>query len=88
MVSHTRCSLLVTATSGLALGFILGFFIPIPFYWCHRRWPKAGFHNFNPTIITYYIGYLCVEIISSVMAFFVTGFISQFYIRNNTRAYF
>ena len=31
----------------MSLAFIPGFFVPIPFYLYHRRWPKAGFSNIN-----------------------------------------
>lgn len=65
----------------MSISFILGFFVPIPFYLCHRKWPEAGFNNINATVILYYVGYLCAGINSSVMAYFVIGFFSQMYLR-------
>ena len=65
----------------MSLSFIVGFIVPIPFYLCHRKWPKVGFNNLNTTVILYYVGWLCLGITASVMAFFVIGFASQMYLR-------
>lgn len=46
----------------LAIGVVL----PLPFYIAHRIWPKAGFENFNTSIIMQYSCYLSVGINTSV----------------------
>ncbi|MCJ1411801.1 hypothetical protein MMC19_005893 [Ptychographa xylographoides] len=65
----------------VTLAFLVGFVIPLPFYFLHRLFPKAGFWYWNTAIITYYIGWLCVGINSSIMSYFAVGFLSQFYMR-------
>lgn len=65
----------------LAWAFIIGFFVPLPTYILHRLFPRMGWNYWNLAIISWYIGWLCVGINSSVLPFFVVGFFSQFYLR-------
>ena len=65
----------------ITLAFLVGFVIPLPFYFLHRLFPRAGFWYWNTAIITFYIGWLCVGINSSILSYFIVGFISQFYLR-------
>ena len=65
----------------VTLSFLVGLAIPLPFYFLHRLFPRAGFSYWNTAIITYYIGFLCVGINSSIMGFFLVGFASQFWLR-------
>ncbi|MCJ1399097.1 hypothetical protein MMC11_002299 [Xylographa trunciseda] len=65
----------------VTLAFLVGFVIPLPFYFLHRLFPRAGFWYWNTAIITYYIGWLCVGINSSILTYFVAGFLSQWYMR-------
>lgn len=63
------------------LVFIPGFFVPIPFWFLHKKFPHLGLNNINTAIIIFYMSWLSAGINSSVMSFFVIGFISQIYIR-------
>jgi OPT family oligopeptide transporter len=65
----------------VTLAFIIGFFIPLPFYFLHRLAPRLRLDYWNTAIITYYIGWLCVGINSSILSFFVVGFFCQLYLR-------
>lgn len=65
----------------VTLAFLIGFVIPLPFYFAHKRWKTAGFDYWNFAIITYFIGFLCVGINSSILSFFAVGFFTQFYLR-------
>lgn len=58
-----------------------GFFVPIPLWLLHKRYPHLGLNNINTAIIILYLCWLCVGINSSLMAFFFFGLISQAYIR-------
>ena len=65
----------------LTLIFIPGFFVPIPFWLLHKKYPKLGLNNLNMAVIILYFSWLCVGINSSLMAFFFFGLVSQAYIR-------
>lgn len=61
--------------------FFPGFFLPLPFYFLHKKYPNWGLNNLNTAVITLYFSWLCVGINSSLMAFFAIGFTSQIFIR-------
>ena len=65
----------------VTLAFLVGFIIPLPFYLLHRLLPRGNWWYWNTAIITYYIGWLCVGINSSILSYFMVGFLSQFYLR-------
>jgi hypothetical protein len=65
----------------MTLIFIPGFFVPIPFWLLHRKFPDLGLQNVNTAIMILYISWLCVGINSSLIAFFFFGLVSQAYIR-------
>lgn len=65
----------------IVLALPLGFIVPLPFYFAHRYWPKAGFDYFITPVICWYLGYLAVGINSSVMMYFLIGFFVQFFVR-------
>lgn len=65
----------------MTLIFIPGFFVPIPFWLLHKKYPNLGLNNVNTAIMILYISWLCVGINSSLMAFFFFGLVSQAYIR-------
>jgi OPT oligopeptide transporter protein len=50
--------------------FIPGFFVPIPFWLLHKKYPNLGLNNINTAVMILYISWLCVGINSSLMAFF------------------
>ncbi|KAF8855994.1 OPT superfamily oligopeptide transporter [Acephala macrosclerotiorum] len=63
------------------LALPVGFAVPLPFYFAHRYWPKAGFDYFITPVICWYLGYLSVGINSSIMIYFLVGFFVQFFVR-------
>lgn len=65
----------------MTLIFIPGFFVPIPFWLLHKKYPTLGLNNINTAIMILYLSWLCVGINSSLMAFFFFGLVSQSYIR-------
>ncbi|PMD19683.1 peptide transporter MTD1 [Hyaloscypha hepaticicola] len=65
----------------MTLIFIPGFFVPIPFWLLHKKYPTLGLNNINTAIMILYLSWLCVGINSSLMAFFFFGLVSQIYIR-------
>lgn len=65
----------------IPLVFIPGFFVPIPLWLLHKKYPNLGLQNINTAVITLYISWLCVGINSSLMSFFFFGLVSQAYIR-------
>jgi hypothetical protein len=72
----------------IVLALPLGFVIPLPFYFLHRRFPKAGFDYFVTPVICWYLGYLSVGINSSVMMYFAIGFFVQFWVRKQYPEWF
>ncbi|OAA73584.1 oligopeptide transporter [Cordyceps fumosorosea ARSEF 2679] len=65
------------------LATLIGFFVPLPFWYAHRRWPRLGFDLINTPVIMFYLCYLNLGINSSVMTFFMAGFFAQWYLRRN-----
>ena len=72
----------------IVLALPLGFFIPLPFYFLHRAFPKVGFNYVVTPVISWYLGYLSVGINSSVMVAFGLGFYIQFYVRRRYPEWF
>lgn len=63
------------------LVMFIGFFVPIPFWYAHRRWPRMGLEHFNTPVILFYLCYLNLGINSSVMSYFAAGFTAQWFVR-------
>jgi hypothetical protein len=76
----------------VTLAFIIGFFIPLPFYFIHHYGGKFGrrlrLDYWNTAIIAYFIGWLCVGINSSILSYFIVGFFAQFYLRKYRARWF
>jgi len=60
---------------------LVGFVIPIPFWLIHKYYPRLRLDYWNTAIIASFIGLLNAGINSVTTAWFVIGFISQFYAR-------
>jgi OPT family small oligopeptide transporter len=60
---------------------LLGFAIPLPFYFLHKLFPKAGFRNVNMPIMVWYIGQLCAGVNSPITSYFIVAFASQWWLR-------
>jgi OPT family oligopeptide transporter len=65
----------------VTLAFLVGFVAPVPLWLAHKKWPKLRLNYWNTSIISYYIGFLCVGINSSLTVYFAVGFFCQFYLR-------
>ncbi|KAK3682188.1 OPT superfamily oligopeptide transporter [Podospora appendiculata] len=63
------------------MGLLFGLVAPIPFWIGHKFFPKLRLDYFNTFIICTWLGVLSVGINSSLMAYFVFGFLAQGYIR-------
>ncbi|CAK7200113.1 hypothetical protein SEUCBS139899_002803 [Sporothrix eucalyptigena] len=72
----------------ILLALPLGFVLPLPFYLLHRRFPRAGFNNVVTPVVCWYLGYLSVGINSSVMIYFIIGFVVQFHVRRRYARWF
>ncbi|KAH7379849.1 OPT oligopeptide transporter protein-domain-containing protein [Cadophora sp. MPI-SDFR-AT-0126] len=72
----------------IVLALPLGFAVPLPFYFAHRRFPTLGLDYIVTPVITWYLGYLSVGINSSVMMQFIIGFVIQFHIRKKHPEWF
>lgn len=69
-------------------GYVLGLFVPIPFWVIHRFYPKLRADYLYTPVIAYYIGWLCVGINSSVSTYFVIALVSQWYLRTRYPKWF
>ncbi|KAM6503844.1 OPT oligopeptide transporter [Amanita muscaria] len=67
---------------------IAGLGAPIPFWYLHKKYPKAGFNFVFTPILIAELGYLSVGINSSVFTSFVVAIISQFYLRKYYATWF
>jgi len=65
----------------VTLSFLLGFAVPLPFYLAHRFTGWRFFSYINLSIILWYMGNLFVGVNSSLLSFFVCGFVAQFWLR-------
>lgn len=65
----------------VTISFLLGFFVPFPFFIAYRLTKWEVFKYFNLSIILWFMGNLFVGINSSLTMFFVIGFTSQLYFR-------
>ncbi|CAL1705639.1 unnamed protein product [Somion occarium] len=70
------------------ISLAIGIFLPFPFYFAHRLWPKAGFNNLNTSIIMQYSCYLSVGINTSVNPAMVLGIFSQWWVRTRYPRWF
>ncbi|CAG8674811.1 21086_t:CDS:10, partial [Racocetra persica] len=65
----------------LLWGFLIGGFLPIPFYFLHKRFPKSKFNLINMPIILQGLCGLVTGYPNFIVSGFIAGFISQFYTR-------
>ncbi|KAL8358743.1 hypothetical protein RB601_009895 [Gaeumannomyces tritici] len=74
--------------SWVVLALPVGFLVPVPFYFAHRKWPKAGFDYVVTPAISYFLGYLSAGINSSVLMHFVLAFVVQLWVRKRYPKWF
>ncbi|KAH9057304.1 OPT oligopeptide transporter protein-domain-containing protein [Lactarius vividus] len=72
----------------VAWGYVLGLFVPIPFWLIHRYFPKLRADYLYTPVIAYYIGWLCVGINSSIASYFAIAWLSQWYLRTRYPRWF
>ncbi|KAF9241516.1 OPT oligopeptide transporter protein-domain-containing protein [Melanogaster broomeanus] len=68
--------------------YVLGLFVPIPFWVAHRFWPKLHLDYLYTPVIAYFIGWLCVGINSSILSYFTVAFVSQWWLRTRYPGWF
>lgn len=72
----------------VTLSFLLGFVVPLPFYFLHKFTGWRFFSYINLAIILWFMGNLFVGINSSLTMFFVIGYASQFWLRKKHPQFF
>ncbi|KAJ3903968.1 OPT oligopeptide transporter protein-domain-containing protein [Lentinula edodes] len=65
----------------VAWAYVVGLVVPVPFWLVHRYYPKLRADYLYTPVICYYIGWLCVGINSSILAYFSVAFLSQWWLR-------
>ncbi|KAG2083003.1 OPT oligopeptide transporter protein-domain-containing protein [Suillus cothurnatus] len=68
--------------------YVIGLFVPVPFWVIHRYWPKLRADYLYTPIIAYVIGYLCNGITSSYLSYFAVAFFSQWWLRTRRPRWF
>ncbi|KAJ7031406.1 OPT oligopeptide transporter protein-domain-containing protein [Mycena alexandri] len=72
----------------VAWAYVVGLFVPIPFWIVYRYWPKLRTDYLYTPIICYYIGWLCVGINSSLFSYFSIAYLSQWWLRTRYPRWF
>ncbi|KIJ61351.1 hypothetical protein HYDPIDRAFT_116119 [Hydnomerulius pinastri MD-312] len=68
--------------------YVVGLFVPVPFWLIHRYWPKLRMDYLYTPVIAYFIGWLCVGINSSILSYFTVAFVSQWWLRTRYPRWF
>ncbi|CAG8654930.1 14982_t:CDS:10 [Dentiscutata erythropus] len=63
----------------LLWGFLIGVFLPIPFYLLHRKFPRAKFNFVNTPVILNGLATIPESIPNFIITGFIVSFLSQFY---------
>ncbi|KAG6857387.1 hypothetical protein H0H87_004749 [Tephrocybe sp. NHM501043] len=72
----------------VAWAYVIGLFVPLPFWIVHRYFPKLRADYLYTPVICYYIGWLCVGINSSVTTYFLIAWFSQWWLRTRYPRWF
>lgn len=72
----------------VAWAYVVGLFVPVPFWVVYRFWPKLRTDYLYTPIVCYYIGYLSVGINSSVFMYFTIAYVSQWWLRTRYPRWF
>lgn len=70
------------------LSYIVGLFVPIPFWLVHRYWPKLQTDLVYTPLICAFIGTLAAGVNASALSFFIVGFASQWWLRTRHPRWF
>ncbi|KAI8069515.1 OPT family small oligopeptide transporter [Gongronella butleri] len=68
--------------------FVIGFFLPVPFWALHKWYPKAGFDLVNVPMVLIGLVLLPGSASSFVLVSFVLTMVSQFYLKHYHRGWF
>ncbi|KAJ7364210.1 OPT oligopeptide transporter protein-domain-containing protein [Mycena albidolilacea] len=72
----------------VAWAYVVGLFVPVPFWVVYRFWPKLRTDYLYTPVICYYIGWLCVGINSSIFTYFSIAYLSQWWLRTRYPRWF
>ncbi|KAI9442368.1 OPT oligopeptide transporter [Lactarius indigo] len=72
----------------VAWGYVIGLFVPVPFWLVHRFYPKLRADYLYTPVIAYYMGWLCVGINSSYTSYYAIALFSQWYLRTRYPRWF
>ncbi|KAI0268601.1 OPT oligopeptide transporter [Gloeopeniophorella convolvens] len=72
----------------VAWSYVLGLFVPVPFWIIHKFAPKLRMDYLYTPVIAYYIGWLCVGINSSITVYFTIAWFSQWFLRTRYPKWF
>ncbi|KAG6865789.1 hypothetical protein C0991_011781 [Blastosporella zonata] len=72
----------------VAWAYVIGLFVPVPFWIVHRYFPKLRADYLYTPVICYYIGWLCVGINSSITTYFMIAWFSQWWLRTRYPRWF
>ncbi|KAJ3248951.1 hypothetical protein HDU77_007926 [Chytriomyces hyalinus] len=72
----------------LSYAFIVGAFLPIPFFFAHRAFPNVGFNMVNTAIMSWYFCIFTVGINSGWTTRIILGVVFQLYLRKYKSAWF
>lgn len=67
----------------VTISFLVGFLVPLPFYFANKIYPSRFFTYWNLAIVLWYMGWLFVGVNSSILVYFAVGFIAQGYVRKH-----
>jgi len=65
----------------VTISYLTGFLVPFPFWIAYRYTKLEFFRYINLGIILWYMGWLFVGINSSILSYFLAGFVAQWYLR-------
>ncbi|KAG1834048.1 OPT oligopeptide transporter protein-domain-containing protein [Suillus subalutaceus] len=68
--------------------YVLGLFVPVPFWVIHRYWPKLHADYLYTPIILFVTGYLVGGINSFILSYFAVAFLSQWWLRTRYPGWF
>ncbi|CAG8657400.1 6347_t:CDS:10, partial [Gigaspora rosea] len=71
----------------LLWGFLIGFFLPVPFYLLHRKFPKSKFNLVNTPVILYGLATFPGPSRNFLITGLLVSFLSQFYAFRYKHAY-
>ncbi|KDE02212.1 hypothetical protein MVLG_07217 [Microbotryum lychnidis-dioicae p1A1 Lamole] len=72
----------------IPMSIIIGLFVPIPFYFLHKFFPRLHFDKFVSPVWAWCIGNLSVGINSSIFTTFSLAMFSQYYLRRYKPTWF